>query len=297
MPNPNYAKGGGSWSNATNCYVKHNGSWVEADEGWKNINGTWTKFYDKYHGTATLQFNATTSSINEGNSSTSTHTVAVTRSGNTANGTATVDYATANLTATAGVDYAAASGTLSFSAGETSKNISITINGDTTYEANETFKITLSNPTNNDGDAALGSNTVHTVTITNDDTTTTTTTAAPATTPVPTTTTAAPTTTTTAAPDTYYMGVTCWSDTALILKSPGSMGWGGASKTGTVVKTDGGGCYTLQGTGSTNDESWSGSGYTIVSVHADCAACLGQTTTTTEEPTTTTTTEAPENGS
>ena len=180
---------------------------------------------------------------------------------------------------------------------ETSKNISITINGDTTYEANETFKITLSNPTNNDGDAALGSNTVHTVTITNDDTTTTTTTVAPATTPVPTTTTPAPTTTTTAAPDTYYMGVTCWSDTALILKSPGSMGWGGASKTGTVVKTDGGGCYTLQGTGSTNDESWSGSGYTIVSVHADCAACLGQTTTTTEEPTTTTTTEAPEMGS
>ena len=44
--NPNYAKGGGSWSNVTNCYVKHHGSWVEADEGWKNVNGTWTKFYD-----------------------------------------------------------------------------------------------------------------------------------------------------------------------------------------------------------------------------------------------------------
>mgnify|MGYP001257646839 FL=1 len=59
--NPNYAKGGGSWSNVTNCYVKHNGSWVEADEGWKNINGTWTKFYDKYRGMATVQFNMASS--------------------------------------------------------------------------------------------------------------------------------------------------------------------------------------------------------------------------------------------
>ena len=171
--NPNYAKGGGSWSNVTNCYVKNNGSWVEADEGWKNINGTWTKFYDKHHGTATLQFNSTASSLSEGNTGTSTHTVTVTRSGNTGYGTVTVDYATTNITAGAPTDYTSNNGTLSFAAGETSKDIIVVIKGDTTYEANETFKITLSNPTNNDGCAELGSNTVHTVTITNDDTTTT----------------------------------------------------------------------------------------------------------------------------
>ena len=169
MPNPNYAKSGGSWSNATNCYVKHNGSWVEADEGWKNVNGTWTKFYDKWAGTTTLQFSSTTSSVSEGDSGTSTHNVTVSRSGNTSIGTATVSYETADITAGYPTDYTPNSGTLSFAPGETSKNISVVIKGDTTVENNETFKITLSAPTQTEGDVALGSNTVHTVTITNDD--------------------------------------------------------------------------------------------------------------------------------
>ena len=59
------------------------------------------------------------------------------------------------------------------------KYVTNTIAGDTTVESNETFTITLSNPTQTEGDAEMGSNTVHTVTITNDDqqgTTTTTTT-------------------------------------------------------------------------------------------------------------------------
>ena len=214
--NPNYAKGGGSWSNVNNCYVKHNGSWVEADEGWKNVNGTWTKFYDKYRGMATVQFQSVSSSVSEGNSGTKTHNVTVTRSGNTAYGTATVDYATADITAGYPTDYTPNSGTLSFAAGETSKNISVVIKGDTTVESNETFKITLSNPTNNDGCAELGSNTVHTVTITNDDsassttttTTTTTTTEEPTTTTTTTTTSSAgysstTSTTTTTSSDSY----------------------------------------------------------------------------------------------
>jgi hypothetical protein len=60
----------------------------------------------------------------------------------------TVAYSTANQTAAAGSDYNAASGTLTFSAGQTQRSISVTIRGDTTYEPDETFRVSLSNPTN-----------------------------------------------------------------------------------------------------------------------------------------------------
>jgi predicted extracellular nuclease len=82
----------------------------------------------------------------EGNSGTSSFTFTVTRTGGT--GAFTVDYATANGTATtADGDYVATSGTLSFAAGENSKQISVTVNGDTAGEFNETFSVSLSNPT------------------------------------------------------------------------------------------------------------------------------------------------------
>ena len=57
----------------------------------------------------------------------------------------TVDYATSDGTATAGSDYTAASGTLTFSAGETSKTITIPVLADTTDEEDETVIVTLSN--------------------------------------------------------------------------------------------------------------------------------------------------------
>ena len=60
----------------------------------------------------------------------------------------TVDYATANGTATAGSDYQAASGTLTFAPGETSKTITVLVNGDRLAEPNETFFVNLSSPTN-----------------------------------------------------------------------------------------------------------------------------------------------------
>ncbi|MCM2314770.1 MAG: hypothetical protein NDJ92_06420 [Thermoanaerobaculia bacterium] len=64
-------------------------------------------------------------------------------------GTVTVDYATANGTATAGSDYTALSSTtLTFLAGETSKQVMVSVTGDTTTETNETFFLNLSNPTN-----------------------------------------------------------------------------------------------------------------------------------------------------
>jgi hypothetical protein len=62
--------------------------------------------------------------------------------------TVKVKYATANDTAMAGSDYVAKSGTLSFSPGQTSKNVNIAVIGDIVDESNETFFVNLSNPTN-----------------------------------------------------------------------------------------------------------------------------------------------------
>src|SRR4029077_20082888 len=58
-----------------------------------------------------------------------------------------VNYSTSNGTATAGSDYTAASGMLTFTPGQTSQPISVTVQGETVYEPNETFTVTLSNPT------------------------------------------------------------------------------------------------------------------------------------------------------
>ena len=52
-------------------------------------------------------------------------------------------YSTANGTATAGSDYAATNGTLTFAAGETSKTVHVDISGDTVFEGNETFTVSL----------------------------------------------------------------------------------------------------------------------------------------------------------
>ena len=67
-----------------------------------------------------------------------------------ASGTVTVDYATSDGSAEAGDDYTAKSGTLSFSAGETSKTISVAIDDDIDNESDETFTVTLSNPSGAD---------------------------------------------------------------------------------------------------------------------------------------------------
>ena len=56
-----------------------------------------------------------------------------------------MDYATSDGTAEAGDDYTAKSGTLTFSAGMTSKTISVDIKDDSENEGDETFTVTLSN--------------------------------------------------------------------------------------------------------------------------------------------------------
>jgi uncharacterized repeat protein (TIGR01451 family) len=80
--------------------------------------------------------------------------------------TITVDYATANGTATAGSDYQSTGGTLTFNPSETSKTISVTINGDTLVEPDETFFVNLSNASPN----SLLTDNQGQGTITNDDT-------------------------------------------------------------------------------------------------------------------------------
>ena len=108
-------------------------------------------------------------SISEGNSGSSTLSFTVTRSDR--NGAFKVDYATSNATAMAGSDYAAASGTLTFTAGGSmTQSVHVSITGDISVEANETFIVTLSNVVNTAGTAAL-TDASGTGTITNDDTT------------------------------------------------------------------------------------------------------------------------------
>ncbi len=59
-----------------------------------------------------------------------------------------VSYATADGTAEAGSDYESASGTLTFSPGETTRTVSVTVNGDDEAEADETFTLTLASSPN-----------------------------------------------------------------------------------------------------------------------------------------------------
>jgi hypothetical protein len=86
-------------------------------------------------------------SIAEGNSGTTQATFTVTLSAADTH-PVVVDYATTDGTAIAGADYVATSGRLTFNPGETSKTFSVTINGDTLFEANETFFVDLTNPVN-----------------------------------------------------------------------------------------------------------------------------------------------------
>jgi hypothetical protein len=94
----------------------------------------------------TLSINNATVTEGDNGGPTVTVTLTVTRSGDTS-GTSTVNWATANGTALSGSDYTAASGTLTFSAGQSSKTITITIAADKKVEPAEAFTVTLSNAT------------------------------------------------------------------------------------------------------------------------------------------------------
>ena len=102
-------------------------------------------------------------SVTEGNAGTTTATLTVALSAPSGQ-TVTVNYTTANGTAVAPADYVSASCTVVFSPGITTRTVTITVKGDTTPEADETFTVNLSGATN----ATLG-DASGTVTILNDD--------------------------------------------------------------------------------------------------------------------------------
>ena len=112
--------------------------------------------------TPTIDFNSTSSS---GAESVSSKAITVDLSGPSSE-TVTIDYAITGTATGSGTDYSLINGTLSITAGDTSGTITIAnIVDDTSDEADETVIITLSSPSN----ATLGSDDVHTYTITDDD--------------------------------------------------------------------------------------------------------------------------------
>jgi serine protease len=103
--------------------------------------------------------------IAEGNNGTKVATFNVRLSQASSVGVA-YDIATSDLTATAGADYVASPPVRQqIPAGQLAKTFTVTINGDTATEANETFRVTLSNPS---AEATLFKY-IGTGTITNDD--------------------------------------------------------------------------------------------------------------------------------
>jgi CSLREA domain-containing protein len=74
--------------------------------------------------------------------------------------TVTVDYFTSNGTARSPHDYTAFNGTVAFSPGQTTRTISIPVNGDILFEPDETFFVNLSNPTNAAIQDAQGTGTI-----------------------------------------------------------------------------------------------------------------------------------------
>lgn len=85
--------------------------------------------------------------VTEGNSAIAAATFTVTLSAANTQ-PITVAFTTADGTATAGSDFQSTSGTLTFAPGETSRTITVPVFGDRAGEANETFVVNLSSPSN-----------------------------------------------------------------------------------------------------------------------------------------------------
>ncbi len=86
-------------------------------------------------------------SVTEGHAGTTTASFTLTLSAPSAQ-TVTVNYATAAGTAAAGTDFTPASGTATFAIGATSTTVSVSVIGDTVFEAAETFAVNLSGAVN-----------------------------------------------------------------------------------------------------------------------------------------------------
>ena len=131
-----------------------------------NPNATGTILDDGDVGANSFQINNV--SVTEGNAGPTSATFTVTWFNPDSNNTtgASVAFNTVTGTATtADGDYSPTSGILTFAVGETTKTITVLVNGDTKFEADEAFTVVLSNPTN----GTTISRSVGTGTILNDD--------------------------------------------------------------------------------------------------------------------------------
>jgi Calx-beta domain-containing protein len=155
---------GTSWADKTIRFATGPDSTTATIYGYKPTTGGYAWVDDISMYAPPMTVSAADTSAAEGNDGTSTATVKVTLSPASL-GQVTVDFATADGTARAGEDYVATNGTVTFAAGETSKEIPVTINGDTVDEPDEQFTVNLSSPT---GGAALAKGTAS-VTIVNDE--------------------------------------------------------------------------------------------------------------------------------
>ena len=114
--------------------------------------------------TATPTLSIANATLVEGNSGTSNMVFTVTLSQATTS-SVKFDYYTSGITATPGEDYVPLNTSLTIPAGSVSATFSVTVNGDTKFESDETFAVYLANPGRNAKiavDRAVG-------TITNDD--------------------------------------------------------------------------------------------------------------------------------
>ena len=141
---------GSSSSNPRNLRVVGNNLFFSADNG---VNGEELWALNVGGPTVpTLAIAATSANQTEGNSGSKAFTFTVTRAVNTT-GSNNVNWAVTGsgsnpANATDFVGSVLPSGTVSFAAGETSKVITVNVQGDTTVEPDENFTVTLSNATN-----------------------------------------------------------------------------------------------------------------------------------------------------
>ncbi|MBE9073063.1 Calx-beta domain-containing protein [Microcystis sp. LEGE 08355] len=146
--------------NTGNVYIT--GFTIGSLPGNSNLGGG-DVFIAGFDANGNLLTNSITLSINdltvtEGNSGTTNAVFTVSLS-SAASTVVTVNYATANGTATAGTDYTAIpTTTLTFNPGETSKTITVAVNGDNQVELNETFLLNLSNLQANGSNVTLADN-------------------------------------------------------------------------------------------------------------------------------------------
>jgi len=106
----------------------------------------------------TLSINDVT--VTEGNTDSTNATFTVTLS-TALSSPASVDFFTSNGTAVEPSDYTAVNGTLVFAPGQTSRTITVPVNGDTQVEPNQTFFVNLANPTNAEIAVEQGTGTIN----------------------------------------------------------------------------------------------------------------------------------------